>query len=159
MPYCTVDDIKNGGLTEDTIVTITDDTTTGDIDQDKVDAAIERAEAEIDKYLAGRYDVPFPDASVPPLVKGWCVELASFYLHRGGIDIPTTVKIMWEGAKKNLKDVAAGDLEIPNVDADPDGSGLPSSTTIGEGYEFVNDKHDEDGNVTEPGNMGSGGRW
>ena len=157
--YCTQEDIENGGLLKSVIVSLTDDANTGSVDSAKVDAAILRAQSEIDKYLAGRYSVPFADTDVPPLVKGWAVEMASYYLYRGGIEIPKTVQIMWEGAKKNLKDVAKGDLQLPNVEALADGSGLPESTTMGQGHEFVNDKYDADGNVTDPGNMGSGGNW
>ena len=159
MAYCTETDILNLSISKVAMIRLTDDTKVNEVDSNKVDAAIEAAEAEINKYLDGRYVVPFEDASVPPLVKSWCCALATYFLHRGQTNIPQSVQRNRDSAVKNLSAVMEGDVAVPGADASLDPAGQPSSTTNGQGHQFINDIHDEDGNVTEPGNMGSGGRW
>jgi phage gp36-like protein len=159
MAYCTEQEIINLCVSKEALIRLTDDSKVNEVDSAKVDAAIKAASAEIDKYLTGRYTVPFADGSVPDLVNMWCCYLATYFLHRAQTSIPRSVQANRDLAVKNLRAVMEGDVAVPGAEDSLDSAGLPSSTTIGKGHQFINDQYDTDGNVTEPGNMGSGGRW
>ena len=135
--YCNQADILNLSLDQATLIRLTDDTNEGAVDSGKVDAAIARAHAEIDKYLQGRYLVPFADGSVPALVNGWCAELAAFFLHRTQTGLPASVQRRYDGVKKNLEAIAKGTLQLPDADGLKDTTAQPVSTTDGDGHKFT----------------------
>ena len=151
--YCNQQDILNLSLDKATLIRLTDDTNEGKVDSAKVDAAIARAQAEIDKYLQGRYLVPFADGSVPALVNGWCAELAAFYLHRTQTGLPASVQRRYDGVKKNVEAIASGKLQLPDASDLKDTGALPVSTTDGQGHKFINDKYDANGKLIDPGTM------
>jgi len=151
MAYCTGTDIENLVLDAQTIINLTDDEMVGVKDQDKIDAAIERADAEIDKYLGVKYDVPL-SAPVPALVKGWSAELAAFYLHRTRL-VPSEIIDRVNKVMSNLKKISEGDLSLPGIDGDSSSSGIPASTTQNRGHQFIRDTFDDEGDLDEPGNM------
>ena len=159
MAYCTEQEIINLCIGKDALIRLTDDKKANEVDSDKVAAAIKAASAEIDKYVSGRYTVPFADGSVPDLVNSWCCYLSTYFLHRAQTTIPRSVQSNRDLAVKNLRAVMAGEVSIPGAEDLLLDSGLPASTTDGQGHEFINDKYDANGNVTDYGNMGSKGRW
>ena len=110
MAYCTLAIIEALVLPHQTIVNLTADNMIGEIDTDKVDAAIRRADAEIDKYLAGYYSVPLA-APVPALVEGWSAEMAAYYLHRNK-QRSTEILDSYNKVMANLTKVAAGELPL-----------------------------------------------
>ncbi len=156
MAYCTQTDIQNLELTPDELVDLTDDAGAGSVDPDKVAAAITRASADVDKYCAGRYDVPFA-APAPALVNGWACTLAAFYLHRNRPK-PATLIDRYNKAMADLVAVSVGDLDIPGVTDSTLGAELPESTTSGLGFEFTRGQYDTTGTEI-PGTQGTMDTW
>jgi phage gp36-like protein len=57
MAYCTIDDIKSL-MNENRLVNLTDDTNTGAVDENFLQAVIDGQSKIIDGYLRGRYSLP-----------------------------------------------------------------------------------------------------
>jgi len=108
MAYCTQDDllrlIPEGELAELT-------TEAGEVPDEAVVAqAIAAADAEIDSYLAVRYQLPL--TGTPARVKALSVDITVYRLYtRRGISPPSR-RENYEDAVKFLKDVAGGRAEI-----------------------------------------------
>lgn len=80
----------------------------GAIDTQVVARAIEKADAEIDGYLAGRYALPL--ASVPRLLVGVACDLVRFYLYK---DVaPDLVVSRYKNAVRLLEAIAAGKVNL-----------------------------------------------
>jgi len=94
---------------------------------------IDQAEAEIDKYLARRYDLTSnyfqTSTSTPPIVTSWCEQLAMGYMYRGlsrgSKEGLARSKDLITGVLSNLKEVAEWKLNI----ADSTGSVLPEGAS------------------------------
>jgi phage gp36-like protein len=120
MPYCTLDDLKNV-RSEEKLIQLTDDEDAGVVDIDKVNAAIEAADAEIDSYVGVKHSVPL--SPVPVVVKDASVVLALYRLYgnRQGPDEDLVERrkevIAW------LRDVSKGTATLGQNDP----SGTPPS--------------------------------
>lgn len=148
MPYCAEADIIALELEKRDLISLTDDDGQRVVDSAKVTAAIERADAEIDKYCGARYTVPF--ITVPDLIKGWSCTLAAFFLFRNRKK-PATLVDRYNKVMHDLGEIRDGDLQVPGATESATASGLPDSTTAGEGHEFTRAKFDTDGSMTESG--------
>lgn len=79
-----------------------------------LDAAIARAladaSAELDSYLAGRYDLPL--AITPPALVGYCVDIA---LYRGtdSVAVPEERRTRYEDAIRWAVKVGEGKIKLP----------------------------------------------
>ena len=146
--YCAEADIIALELEEKELISLTDDNRQGVVDSTKVNAAIKRADAEINKYCGARYSVPF--TVVPDLIMGWSCTLAAFFLYRNRKK-PETLVDRYNKVMHDLGEVRDGDLQVPGATESASASGLPASTTEGEGHEFTRAKFDSDGSVTESG--------
>jgi phage gp36-like protein len=91
MGYCSLTDLKNY-LPEATIIQLTDDADTGDVDLDKTNDAIRRADDFIDAHLQGRY--PLPLTSVPVYIRDVSTKLAIYFLYKRSlaITLPDVIK-------------------------------------------------------------------
>jgi phage gp36-like protein len=112
MAYCTQADILDQ-VDENELILYTDDADEGEIDADVVAAAIAKADALIDAYLAARYSVPVDP--VPAVLAGLCVDIAVFNLAARRNRESDSVRRRYEDAVKFLKDVAAGKAVIAGV--------------------------------------------
>lgn len=112
MPYSTLTDIKSA-LPEETIRQLTDDQNINMIDAAKVDAAIAKADGEIDTYLgAAGYVVPL--VVVPAVVRGCSIDIAIYHLYkRVSEDVPKTRRQAYTDAVSLLKDVRDGRMALP----------------------------------------------
>lgn len=112
MNYCTLDDIKKKRIPEGTLIQLTDDSGTGTLDQEKVDAAIAEAGALIDGYLRTRY--PLPLAPVPPLLTPLASAIAAWQLYglRAEFATPDRIKDDYKGALDTLKLIQKGDVRL-----------------------------------------------
>ncbi|ARJ70085.1 gp436 family protein [Paracoccus contaminans] len=79
MTYASLEDlVERAGMDE--IVQVAD--RDGDLipDPEVIGAALVHADNIVDGYLAGRYQLPFPQ--VPDLVRTWATAIARYQLHR-----------------------------------------------------------------------------
>lgn len=105
MAYATLADIRER-LPEESLVNLTDDSDSGQVDEAVVARAIADADAEIEGYLARRHKLPV--SPVPNLVRKVSVELAIYHLHsrRGGA--PEEWRTRYEDARRLLENIARG---------------------------------------------------
>jgi phage gp36-like protein len=82
------------------------------VDSAVAQRACDRANAEVDAVLAGRYALPL--SSVPVLLCYLALDLAYFYLHQA--EPNALVKTKYETAQKNLGYIRKGELQL-GVDA------------------------------------------
>ena len=105
MSYCTTADIEKR-LTQTELRQLTDLDGNGTVNADVVAAAIERADALIDSYLARRYDVPLE--TVPDVVQSASADLAIYLLQKDRQSVTEDVKNSHDDWIHWLKDVAKG---------------------------------------------------
>lgn len=147
-PYSDVNDLRNLELTADEIIELTDDDNLDKNYTPQVDACIERADNEIDKYCGSVYDVPF--TVNPDILTGWSSTLTACYLYRNN-DKPATLVDRYNKTLHDLKKISEGELQIPGAEDEINTSALPASTTDGQGHEFTRGEFDDDGNQTTGG--------
>jgi phage gp36-like protein len=108
MAYCTQEDLLKL-VPELELAQITAES--GDApDAAVVSEAIAKAEAEIDSYLAVRYQLPL--AAVPARVKSLAVDLSLYHLYSRRSVAPEVRRTRYEDAVAFLKLVGAGKAEI-----------------------------------------------
>ena len=124
--YCALADILDR-VDAGVLVQLTDDDNLGEVDENKVEAAIEGADATIDAYCGVRNTVPFDP--VPAIVKTLSVDLSVFnlYSRRGGV--PENVRKIRDDAIAFLRDVSRGAVSLgpAGPDQTPSGSHRPQS--------------------------------
>ncbi|MEC5319306.1 phage protein Gp36 family protein [Brenneria populi subsp. brevivirga] len=91
-------------------VSLTDRDFTGDIDDAVLNGALDRASAEIDSYLAGRYPVPWPDT--PRILVGRCCDIARYILCGAGTQMTDEIRARYEDAIRYLERVADGRITL-----------------------------------------------
>lgn len=98
---------------EEELVQLTDRQDTGVIDVAVLNLALADADAEIEGYLVGRYQLPL--ASVPPILAHIACDLARYHLYD---DHATDhVRQRYEDARNLLQNIAKGNVQL----------GLPAS--------------------------------
>ncbi len=111
----------------DMIVDLTDraDPPTGEIDEAVVSAALDQADAMIDGYLAGRYQLPLVET--PPRVAALAEEIAIWRLHRYAPD--AKIEADYKQAIASLRDIANGTQRLPlPLGGEPEDSGAGGVT-------------------------------
>ena len=78
------------------------------------DSALERATADINMYLGGRYSLPL--AETPVLIKGYAVDLTRRYLH-GDVDEKHPARLRALEVVKGLTSISVGTASLPSNDA------------------------------------------
>jgi phage gp36-like protein len=118
MAYAVLEDLVKM-VPEDELAQLT--TEAGELPDDSVVAeAIARADAEIDSYLAVRYQVPISPA--PHRVKALSVDLALYHLYSRRSVAPEIRRRGYEDAIAFLKLVAAGQALIEGAGGEPPAS-------------------------------------
>lgn len=103
-------------LGENTLVQLTDDDGTGEVNETRVLKAIESAKGQFDFYARSRYSLPVP---VTPMVKTLNLDLAIFHLYKSRTSIAegvyTVRKNAYDAAIKMLIDLSKGNggLDVP----------------------------------------------
>jgi phage gp36-like protein len=105
--YCTLIDLKNY-MPRDVIQQLSDDESTDEIDQDKVDFCVKQASDLIDGYVRGRFPVPI--VSVPDMIVDVCVKLTVYFLYKRSlmVTLPDPVKNDYDFAIMILRDIQKG---------------------------------------------------
>jgi phage gp36-like protein len=104
-----------------------EDTRSETIDQALFAAAIARASAMIDGYLAVRYQLPL--ATVPEMLRGLCETIAIYEAH--GVSAPEKITRDRDAAVKTLRDIASGAVRLDIAGAEPAATGAGTIETNG----------------------------
>jgi len=93
---------------EQELIQLTDRSHTGTIDVSVLDRALADATAEIDGYLAARYQLPL--TTTPTVLVRVCADIARYHLHDD--HIPEPVEMRYKAAIDLLKQVSMGRVAI-----------------------------------------------
>jgi phage gp36-like protein len=115
MAYCATADIVNQ-IEEDVLISLTDDEDAGAVNETVVADAISGAGALIDGYCGKRYSVPL--ATVPALVKKFCVDIAIYDLYSRRDKAPAGREKRYDAAVNFFKAVARGEATLGEDDPD-----------------------------------------
>ncbi len=110
MAYCTLTDIKKL-LPEEILIQLTDDEDIEQVNQTRIDEAIDQADSEIDSYCGGKYSVPF--STTPDIVKKISVDISIYNLYSRRVEeIPETRATRYKNAIRQLEGIAKGMISI-----------------------------------------------
>ena len=155
MAYSTKDDILALEMDLKTLIQLTDDEKTGEVEDSKVDAAILKADKMyIDPYCRDRYSVPFNP--VPDEISFISATIAAYYLFRRKQKVTSSILDKYTKAVAKLKGISLGEYKIDGATEKSDSSGI-ASTTEGVAHTFTRTKRDSDGNII--GDPGSTEVW
>jgi phage gp36-like protein len=107
MSYASQADMVNR-FSEQEIIQLTDRNNTGAIDATVLERALADATAEIDGYLAARYQLPL--TSTPTVLVRVCSDIARYHLHDD--HIPESVAVRYKAAVDLLRQVSMGRVSL-----------------------------------------------
>ncbi len=116
--YCTIEDIQKF-VDNSTLIHLTDDNQTGEIDTTVIEEAIIYSETLTDAYLRGRYSLPLPQAI--KIITFIVLDLSIYrlYSRRLGTDMPESINEKYKNAIKTLEKIQKGivslGIEIPGT--------------------------------------------
>ena len=119
MSYVTNSDIENR-LGTSAYIQLTDDAGTGSADTTKVAEARDSSEAEVNSFLATRYQTPIDTSAEPAVlaaIKSVVLDLVAYRLHGRRPPIPADVVRRRSEAIAWLAQVALGATQLPSVSA------------------------------------------
>lgn len=107
------------------VIALTDRDRSNQVNESVLQVALDSAEAEINGYLGGRYQLPLP--RVPRILTGYACDMARYRLC--GAECPTTDEIRdrYKDAVGFLQRVAEGKITLGGM---PDGSVASPSNTV-----------------------------
>jgi len=114
MAYATLTELLER-LDEQTVILLSDDTLSGEVNSDAVERAFADADTEIDSYIGSRYAVPVNP--VPALLQRLSLDLAieGLYTRRPHVDTPEAVVRAAKNARALLAQIAANKADIPGI--------------------------------------------
>lgn len=125
MAYATQADMtERFGTTE--LIARTDRVDGQAIDAQVLGRALGDADAEIDGYLATRYQLPLP--STPPVLVRLACDLARYRLFEDGV--PETVRLRYQDSVSLLKRLASGEVQLAGISASPAASGSGNAVAV-----------------------------
>ena len=109
--YCTLNDIKQQ-VSEATLIEITDDILSGEINVAVIEETIQYSKTLIDGYLRGRYTLPL--SIIPVLLKILAVDLSIFrlYSRRFHTDMPDSINDKYKNSLKLLEQIQKGIISL-----------------------------------------------
>ncbi len=123
--YATVDVMKRKfGERELIQLTETEPPYLDTINIDKLNAAMQEANSEIDAYVGSRY--PLPLQTIPPFLIEIGCNLARYYAVTGGLSENDPIKNRYESSIKTLTKISKGDLTLGGS---PAGESKPVQTS------------------------------
>lgn len=93
------------------------------INYDRLNAALEEANSEVDGYLA-RFTLPLQ--TIPPYLKNAACNMARYHACTGAMSENDPIKIKYTAAIKTLKDIAKGEV---GLGGSPAGESNPIETS------------------------------
>jgi len=111
MGYCTIADLKKA-VPESVLVRLTDDESTGSINTDRANEAIDTAAQEINSYIGGRVALPIT-GTVPGFLAKLNADMALYNLYaRVKEEIPETRTERYKNAVRFLERFAKGEVSL-----------------------------------------------
>ncbi len=108
--YSQLTDLQNV-LINDTLIQLTDDEGTGQVNTARVNECIAEGDATIDGYCGSKYQVPFNP--VPAVVRSISVALAIHNLFARRVEeVPAVHENRYKDALQRLKDIASGAMTL-----------------------------------------------
>lgn len=108
MTYCTKQDLINA-FGEEELIQLTDRSFNAEINEVVLGNAIQKAEVEVDLWIAGSYSLPL--ASVPPALMYIACDLTRYFLSPD-IDGEHPTTLRYREAKKSLQAIARGETSL-----------------------------------------------
>lgn len=112
MSYCLKADILTE-ISEEELIGLTDDESAGIINDDRVTAAVAKADGIIDSYCGQVESVPF--VVVPAVIKQHSMTLAIYFLFARRSAVPEIRRKNYEDAIGHLKDISTGKAALPPI--------------------------------------------
>lgn len=114
--YCQIEDIRKQ-ISLDTLIQLTDDNQTGEIDIEIAEEAINYSGTLINGYLIGRYNIPINN-EIPDIVKIVAIDLSIYrlYSRRFQTDMPDSVSEKYKNSMKILEQIQKGIISL-SIDA------------------------------------------
>lgn len=109
MSYATQSDMVNR-FGDREVIMLTDRARLGVIDTSVLGYALDQADAEIDPYLAGHYQLPL--ASIPRLLVGFACDIARYRLSAGATNDTEEVRNRYLEATKFLNRIANREVSL-----------------------------------------------
>lgn len=93
------------------------DKSTNQLDDAKIETAIEDADAEINSFLARRFQLPLAIVTIPRPLHRVAVSIAIYWLSERGSQITDLIQKRYDDAIRTLKEIANGtrDLGLPTA--------------------------------------------
>ncbi|MGE4545836.1 MAG: gp436 family protein [Pedobacter sp.] len=111
--YCGINDILER-IPNEILIQLTDDANLGAVDLANVNAAIDRADSEIDAWCGGRYRVPFAQAL--SIIAELSADMAAYHLYsRRQEIIPEARAMRYKDNVALLKEIAKGTVKLPGA--------------------------------------------
>jgi phage gp36-like protein len=109
--YCSLNDLKKQ-VQEDTLIQLTDDDNSGEIDASVIDESVIYSETLIDGYLRGRYTLPL--SQVPAVIKILAVDLSIYrlYSRRFHTDTPDAISEKYKNSIRILEQIQRGIISL-----------------------------------------------
>lgn len=125
MSYATADAmIKKFGEHELIQLTDNEEPYLDGINYDKLNAALQEANSEIDGYLMGRYKLPLQ--TVPPFLESLACHMAHYHACTGAMTDDDPIRTRYDDAIKKLEGISKG---IVGVGGTPAGESEPVKTS------------------------------
>lgn len=115
MPYSLKADIQKE-ISDEELIGLTDDESEGIINDDRVTAAIARADAIIDSYCGQVMAVPF--TTVPAIINQHSVTITIYFLFSRRGAVPEIRRKNYEDAIAHLKDISNSKASLPPITDD-----------------------------------------
>lgn len=151
MAYSTQSDIEEV-LPSNDLAQMTDDTNGEVIDTPIVNAAIARADNQINSYLRGKQNT-LPLSPVPPRVKDWSTGLAIFnlYQRRVNLEMPDPIRLNHDDIISELKSVRDGKILIDDPDSPAETASFykGSGSNTEDAGDLFTDKPDGSGTIDQ----------
>ena len=94
------------------------------INHDKLNAAIEEANSEIDGWLQGRYKLPLQ--VIPPFLVNIACHMARYHACTQAIAENSPIRIRYDDACKKLKSISKGEMGLGGT---PAGESVPTESS------------------------------
>lgn len=109
--YSTIEDLKKY-MPERTLIELTDDAQTGEVDEEIANDVIEQADSLIDTYMRGRYPADMGSSEVPEFIQNLSTKIAAYNLFRRALSttVPDPVSVEYKNSIQMLKDIQSGKI-------------------------------------------------
>lgn len=80
------------------------------INIDRLNAAMQQANSEIEGYIATRYTLPLQ--TIPPFLESVACDMARYHASTGAMSENSPIKTRYDAAVKTLKEISKGTIQI-----------------------------------------------